>query len=264
MDRLAKIGVVVGAIAIIGVLLLIGLTVSIIMSLDTEPENFSHQIEYSVELRTNGTLNDTEILAPYPEDERFRKVIQNRSEGPNVTVSNDFNASTSITDSGYLKLDIGDFRPETRDERFSDSRLNRSLNRSGELRKSNVSGIREYSSYDFYIRIDYNRSIDTREGLTTEPHLVSNTTECQNARESGCATTKAYMNYEATNETYLEFDVGIEGRNSWNEGFSWRGNNYRQSFYNSYYENDYLKGSQAQWIELTGREVEGDGTYHRD
>lgn len=72
------------------------------------------------------------------------------------------------------------------------------------------------------------------------------------------------MNYDADNETYLEFDVGLEGRNSWNEGFSWRGNNYRQDFYNSYYDNSYLIGSQDSWITLTGREVEGDGTYRRD
>ncbi|MFO7793599.1 MAG: hypothetical protein R6V35_01340 [Candidatus Nanohaloarchaea archaeon] len=264
MDRLAKIGIAIGVFAIVLVMVLVGLAVSLLMSLDTEPENFSHQIEYSAELRANGTLNDTEILLPYPEDERFRNAIENSSQDPNVTISNDFNASTSITDSGYLRLDIGDFGPETRDERFGDAEPPDSFNESGYVERINVSGIREYSSYDFYIRIDYNRSINTSRGLTEEPHLISNTTECQNARESGCATTQAYMNYEAGNETYLEFDVGLEGRNSWNEGFSWRGNSYRQDFYNSYYDNSYLIGSQDRWVELTGREVEGDGVYRRD
>jgi hypothetical protein len=264
MDRLAKIGVALGVAGILLVLFLIGLTVSLIMSLNSEPENFSHQIEYSAELRTNGTLNDTEILLPFPEDGRFRNAVENDSLGPNVTISDDFNASTSITDSGYLRLDIGDFRPETPEERFGDAELPDSFNESGELRSANVSGIRKYTSYDFYIRIDYNRSVNTSNGLTKEPHLVSNTTECQNARESGCATTQAYMNYDAGDQTYLEFDVGLEGRNTWNEGFSWQGNSYRQDFYNSYYDNSYLTGSQDGWITLTGREVEGDGTYRRD
>ena len=264
MDRLAKIGVAVGVVGILLVLFLIGLTVSLIMSLDSEPENFSHQIEYSAELRTNVTLNDTEILLPFPEDERFRNAVENDSEDPNVTISNDFNASTSITDSGYLRLDIGDFRPETPEERFGETEFPDSFNESGELRSANVSGIRKYTSYDFYIRIDYNRSINTSNGLTKEPYLVSNTTECQNARESGCATTQAYMNYETGDQTYLEFDVSLEGRNSWNEGFSWQGNSYRQDFYNSYYDNGYLTGSQDGWVTLTGREVEGDGTYRRD
>lgn len=268
MDKLAKLAVAIGGLGVLAVLLLIGLTVSIVMSLDTEPENFSHQIEYSVELRTNGTINDTEILVPYPDDKRFRQLIENGTEDPNATVSNDFNASTSMTDSGYLKLDIGDFSPETREERFGDSERPPSFNRSGQLRETNISddlsGIREYSSYDFYIRIDYNRTINTSEGLTEEPHLVSNSTECQSPRTSGCASTEAYMDYEAGNDTYLEFDIGLEGRNTWNEGFSWQGNSYRQDFYNSYYENEYLKGSQESWIELTGREVEGDGSYRRD
>lgn len=265
MDRLAKIGIILGGIAILAILLLVGLTVSLIMSLDTEPENFSHQVEYSAELRTNGTLNDTEILVPYPEDERFREVIENSSEDTNVTLTNDLNASTSITDSGYLRLDIGDFRPQTREERYRDITDNPTFpdeyNESGDMRERNVSGISKYSSYDFYIRIDYNRSINTSRGLTEEPHLISNSTECQNARESGCAVTRTYMSYDAADETYLEFDVGLEGRNSWNEGFSWGGNSYRQDFYNSYYDNSYLVGSQNRWIDLIGREVEGDGTY---
>lgn len=264
MDRLAKIAVAIGALGILAILLLIGLTVSIIMSLDSEPENFSHQIEYSVELRANGTMNDTEILVPYPQDERFKQVIENDTITPNVTISNDFNASTSITDSGLLKLDIGDFRPETREERFGDRMESHSYNESGRLRQENVSGITEYSSYDFYVRIGYNKSIDTKNGLETEPHLISNSTECQNARVSGCASTKAFASYDADDKTYMEFDVGLEGRNNWQDGFNRIGNSYRQDFYNSYYENDYLKGSQDRWVELTGREVEGDGTYRRD
>ena len=264
MDRLAKIGIAIGVSGILLVLVLIGLAISLISSLDTDPQNFSHQIDYSVELRTNGTLNDTEILVPYPNDERFRNIVENRSENPNVTISNDFNASTSITDSGLLKLDIGDFRPETREEKLRYLEENTEFNDSEEIRKINVSGINEYSSYDFYIRIDYNRSINTSKGLTEEPHLISNSAECQNARESGCATTQAYMNYEAGDQTYLEFDIGLEGRNSWNEGFSWRGNSYRQDFYNSYYDSSYLIGSQDGWVTLSGREVEGDGVYRRD
>ena len=268
MDRLTKVAAALGILLLLSIMAGTALFVSLILSLDSEPQNFSHQIEYSAELRTNGTLNDTEILVPFPEDERFRDAVENGTEDPNVTISNDLNASTSITDSGYLRLDIGDFRPRSREERFRDIAENPTFpddyNESGDIRKINVSGIREYSSYDFYIRIDYNRTINTSEGLTEEPHLVSNFTECQNARESGCATTRAYFDYEASNETYLEFDVGLEGRNSWNEGFSWRGNSYRQDFYNSYYDNSYLIGSQADWITLTGKEVEGDGVYRRD
>ena len=263
MDRLAKIGIGLGVISLLAIMLVVGLTISFITSFDTEPQDFSHQIEYSVELRTNGTLNDTEILVPYPEDERFREVIENESR-TNVTISNDLNASTSITDSGYLRLDLGDFRPETRDERFGDIEMPPSYNESGNIRKSNFSGIREYSSYDFYIRIDYNRSINTTNGLTEEPHLISNSTECREARETGCATTKTFMNYEADNGTYLEFDIGVEGRNRWREGFHGSSNSYRQDFYNSYYDNSYLVGSQENWITLTGREVEGDGTYLRN
>ena len=264
MDRLTKVAAALGILLLLSIMAGTALFVSLILSLDSEPQNFSHQIEYSAELRTNGTLNDTEMLVPFPEDERFRDAVENGSEDPNVTISNDLNASTSITDSGYLRLDIGDFRPQTREERFGDAEPPPSFNDSGDIREINVSGIREYSSYDFYIRIDYNRTINTSEGLTEEPHLISNTTECRNARESGCATTRAYFDYETSDETYLEFDVGLEGRNSWNEGFSWRDNSYRQDFYNSYYDNSYLIGIQDDWVTLTGREVEGDGVYRRD
>ena len=268
MDRLAKIGVALGVIGILAVIGVISFAVALFSALDGEAQNFSHQIEYSAEVRANGTLNDTEILLPYPEDKRFREALENGSVDPNVTISNDFNASTSITDEGYLRLDIGDFRPETREERFRDITENPTFpddfNESSDLRERNVSGIHEYSSYDFYIRIDYNRSINTREGLEQEPHLVSNVSECQNVHESGCATSKAYLSYDASNDTYLEMNFGVEGRNSWNEGFSWRGNSYRQDFYNSFYDNSYLIGSQEDWITLTGREVEGDGTYQRD
>jgi hypothetical protein len=267
MDWLAKIGVALGVIGILVVIGVISFTVALFSALDGEAQSFSHQIEYNAEIRANGSLNDTEILLPYPEDKRFREAL-NGSADPNVTVSNEFNASTSITDDGYLRLDIGDFRPQTREERFRDITENPvfpdDFNESGDLRERNVSGIQQYSSYDFYIRIDYNRSINTSEGLKEEPHLVSNVSECQNARESGCATSKAYLSYEARNDTYLEMDVGIEGRNSWNEGFSWRGNSYRQDFYNSFYDNSYLVGSQEDWITLRGREVQGDGTYQRD
>ena len=268
MDRLAKIGAALGVLLLLVVMALTALFVSLILSLDSEPQNFSHEIEYSAELRTNGTLNDTEILVPYPDDQRFRNALLNGSEDPNVTISNDLNASTSITDSGYLRMDLGDFRPQTREQRYREITGNSTLpddyNESGDLRERNVSGIHGYSSYNFYIRINYNRTINTSEGLTEEPRLVSNVSECQNARESGCATSRAYFDYEASNETYLEFDVGLEGRNTWNEGFSWQGNSYRQDFYNSYYDNSYLIGSQEDWITLTGREVEGDGTYRRD
>jgi len=233
------------------------------MSLDTGPENFSHQVEYNVDLRTNGTLNDTSLLFPYPEDEKFHQAIENDS-AQNVSIANDFNASTSITGSGYLKLDVGDFRPQTKNERYSSERINITPEENEELRRNNLTGIREYSSYEFIVQIDYNRSIDTREGLTNEPHLSSNTAECRNARESGCASTEAFLSYETGDDTYLEADVNIVGRNTWNEGFSWQGNEYRQNFYNSYYENDYLKGSQDNWVELFGREEQGDGVYRRD
>jgi|GEM_PF-1215899 len=263
MNLREKLAVGFGVLILVSLSVSVGLLFSFVSAFDTEPQDFSHQIEYSVELRTNGTLNDTEILVPYPEDETFREVIDNGSR-TNVTFSNDFNASTSVTDDGYLRLNLGDFRPETRDERFGDIEMPDSFNESGNVRKTNVSGIREYSSYDFYIRIDYNRSINTTNGLTEEPHLVSNSTECQEARESGCATTKAFMSYEVDNDTYLEFDIGLEGRNRWREGFHGSSNSYRQDFYNSYYEEGYLVGSQDEWIKLSGREVEGDGVYREE
>lgn len=261
MDRLAKIGVALGAVGILLVIGLISSVIALISALDGEPQNFSHQVEYSAEVRANGTLNDTEILLPYPEDERFRQALN--GEDPNVTIVNDFNASTSITDSGLLRLDIRDFRPETREERFT-REVNITPEEDEELRRVNFSGIREYSSYDFIVQIDYNRSIDTERGLENEPHLSSNSTECESPRETGCATTQAYLSYEARNNTYLEMDAGIYGMNQWTEGFSWRSNSYRQDFYNSYYYNSYIIGSQENWVELLGREVEGDGVYQRD
>lgn len=262
MDRMEKIIVALVAIFIVSASIFVGLAVSFFSAFDSEPQNFSHRIEYSAEIRANGTLNDTEFLLPYPENEKFREALENDSP-ENVTVINDFNASTSLTDSGLLRLDIGDFRPETREERFS-RETNISPEENERIEEDNLSGINEYSSYNFLVQIDYNRSIDTRRGLSSEPHLPSNSSECRTPRESGCAAAEAYLSYDAENSTYLELSVGIDGWNEWNEGFSWQGNSYRQDFYNSYYDNDYLKGSQEARIELLGREVEGDGVYRED
>ena len=213
---------------------------------------------YDASFTANGSLNDTVLILPYPDDERFRNVLNGTD--PNATIINDFNASTSITDSGLLRLELGDFRPETREQRFR-SEVNITPEQNESIRQANFSGINRYSSYDFIVKIEYNRSIDTRRGLSNEPHLDSNSSECLSSRESGCAVTEAFLSYEAGNDTFVELDVGIEGRNSWTEGFSWQGNSYRQDFYNSYYSNEYIVGSQDQWIQLSGREVEGDGVY---
>lgn len=260
MERMEKFIVALVAVFIVSASLLVGLTASFFAALDGEPQNFSHRIEYSAEIRANGTLNDTEFLLPYPDDEKFREALVNDSL-ENVTVINDFNASTSLTDSGLLRLDIGDFRPETREERFPREDVNITPEEGEKIKEADFSGINEYSSYSFIVQIDYNRSIDTRRGLSNEPYLSSNSTECRSPRESGCATTEAFLSYEADNSTYLEMSVGIDGWNEWTEGFSWSGNSYRQDFYNSFYSNDYLRGSQENWIELFGREVEGDGVY---
>ena len=92
MDRLTKVAAALGILLLLSIMAGTALFVSLILSLDSEPQNFSHQIEYSAELRTNGSLNDTEMLVPFPEDERFRDAVENGSEDPNITISNDLNA----------------------------------------------------------------------------------------------------------------------------------------------------------------------------
>lgn len=266
MRKLTKIaGVVLAGIALLG-LLLVGLVSTVAFLIggsSPEPDSFTHEVEYRIEFRTNGSLNNTELLVPYPEDQRFRSIIDGNTS--KVSIVNEMNASLSIVETsrgGMLRLDIGEFRPENRSERFETDR--RIENETGELEvaRGNITGLAEYSSYDLTIRAKYNRTIDTRNGLTNEPHLRSTDAECAGPRETGCATTEAFVSYNASNDTHTELNVRLAGRNSWWD-WGWSGNEYRQSFYNSFYDDDNLAGSQNQWVTLTGKEEQGDGNYRQ-
>ncbi|MCJ7479116.1 MAG: hypothetical protein MUP63_02970 [Candidatus Nanohaloarchaeota archaeon QJJ-7] len=232
---------------------------------EPEADSFSHEVEYRLEFQPNGTLNDTELIVPYPEDGRFQSAV--RGNVSNVSILNDMNASLSIVETSrgeMLRLEMGRFEPETREERFSSSRDPEEMeNVTGdvEIVERNISGDGGYTSYDLVIKAKYNRSLDTRNGLEDEPHLRSeSSTECRSPRETGCATTEAFVSYEASDSTHTELSVRLEGRNSW-WNWGWSGNSYSQRFYNSFYDDDNLVGSQDRWITLTGREDQGEGNY---
>ncbi len=241
----------------------IGIVVLVIFSIGTsgpDPGSFMHQVEYTAEFRFNGTLNDTEIIVPYPDDGRFQSAIRGNSD---ARLSNELNASLSIVNTSrgeMLKLDVGDFTPRTDSERFEREFRRLENNTDREIRRVNVTGLAKYSSYNLLVRFDYNRSLDTRNGLTNEPHLESTSAECRGPRESGCAMTGAFLNYTASNSTHMELSVRISGRNSW-WNWGWSGNSYSQRFYNSFYDNQNLVGSQKGWITLRGREDQGEGSY---
>lgn len=275
MRKIFKIaGIVLGSFALLSIVL-IALFVGALLSLDYgERSHIDHEVEYTAEFTSNSSLNDTELLLPFPQDDNFqRKVMRN---GSNVSIHNEWDANLSIVNTSrgeMLKANIGDFKPQTRDERFETevnmSRLPEEVEREEIVNNSSSSNgttdFQDYSSYDLVISVDYNRTLDTRNGLETEPHLESNTsnrTDCGDMREScQVSTTQIFLDYEASNDAYLETEVGIQGSNSWAEGFSWNQNRYRQRFYNSYYDDEKIKGSQENWITLIGSEMEGDGTY---
>lgn len=265
---------VFGGFAVLSVLAIaafIGLIISI-GSGQPEEGSFSHEVEYSADFTANGTLNDTVFYLPYPENKEFRETVRmNRS---NVSFHNEWNANLSIVNTSrgeMLKAEIGDFKPQRFDERFQEeinqTKLPDEVEREEILNKTDTNGteLSDYATYDLVISVDYNRSLDTRNGLTEEPHLRSNTTtltECGDSIRQNCnvTTTEAYLEYDTGNETYMEMSVRLDGRNSW-WNWGWSGNSYRQSFYNSYYDDRKIVGSQNSWITLTGSEEEGEGNY---
>lgn len=118
-----------------------------------------------MEFRPNGTLNDTELIVPYPEDERFRSAL--KGDEPNASLINELNASLSTveTERGeMLRLNIGDFTPQTQFQRFEPPKeIKRRVENGSEERKvigRNITGTSRYSSYDLVVKIKYNRSLD--------------------------------------------------------------------------------------------------------
>lgn len=231
--------------------------------IDSEPEedSFRHEVEYTMEFTPNGTLNGTELIVPYPEDERFQSAI--RGNTSNVSIHNELNASLSIveTEKGeMLKLDVGDFTPELPEERFGPRATPRNRTGDPEIREENVTGLNRYSPYSLVIKAEYNRSLDTKNGLENEPNLRSTKAKCQSPYAGDCATTEAYLKYNTSDDTHADLNVRLEGRNSW-WNLGWSSNTYSQRFYHSFYDDKNLVGSQDDWIMLEGREEQGDGSY---
>ncbi|MFQ3308412.1 MAG: hypothetical protein ACI977_000647 [Candidatus Nanohaloarchaea archaeon] len=262
-------GLLVASLAALTVII-IALTLTLLLAigfmfsgLGSEPSHIEHEVEYNAQIHTNGTLNDTRILLPYPQDDRFIEAVNTNST--NVSIHNEFNTSLEAVNTSkgvFLELDMHRFQPEKRSRglaEINDSKLPEKT----EVREVNHTGIDKYKRYDLSIAVKYNRSLDTRRGLENEPHLRSNSTECRSYEEN-CATTEAFLQYDTGNETYLDMDVRIDGRNSWASGFSWSSNSYSQSFYSSYYDNEYIKGSQDTWLALTGVERQEEGTYREE
>lgn len=236
--------------------------------INPQPGSFSHEIEYTAEIHTNGTLNNTTLLLPYPEDSKFAKAINGNLT--NSTVRNDINATLSTVNTSkglMLKAEIDSFTPQPYDQNYE--RINESELSDGEkIGKINRTGIDKYRRYDIIVQIDYNQSLDTRNGLETEPHLRAErqpTDQCTSLGDAECfeSTTEAFLSYDAENDTYMTLDVSLEGRNSWFT-MGWSGNTYSQRFYTGYYEDLYYTGSQNKWATLTGREVQGDGNYRNE
>lgn len=262
-------GLLVASLAVLTVIMFV-LAVSFLLAIGfifggaDAQSHLSHEVEYDAQIHTNGTLEDMKIMLPYPDDRRFVNAVNGNES--NVSIHSDFNTSLEAVNTSrgmYLQLDADEFQPEKHSEGMPE--LNESeLPNETEIGEVNRTGIDKYRRYDISITVDYNRTLDTRNGLTAEPHLRSNSTECRAPHQSGCATTKAFLQYETGNDTYLEMDAGIDGRNSWASGFSWSSNSYSQGFYSSYYDNDYYQGSQDRWVTLTGSERQGEGTYRDD
>ena len=256
--------VIVFSLVIVFVLVFAGL----ILTLDTDPEpdSFSHEIEYGVELRANGSLNDTEFLVPYPEAENFRSALN--SSTYNVSLRNEMNASVSIVNTSrgeMLELDIGEFRPE---KRGSNAETYRNDTETTVRVTDPGNELNDYNTYDFEVLIDYNRSLDTKKGLESEPHLPANRTRASNCGSIGdpvCfnSTTETFISFNASENTHTELSVELVGRNSW-WSLGWSGNEYRQNFYTSFYDDENPTGSQDRWITLTGKEVQSDGVYREE
>lgn len=252
--------------ALILILVLAGFLISLGMD-QPEPGSFTHEVEYSTEFQANGTLNDTEFLLPYPDSERFREAIV-EGENENISIHNEPNATLSLTNTSngtMLNVDLGNFTPEVS---APPTPINESDYPSEiESAEANISDpeFEEFQSYDIVISVDYNRTLDTRNGLETEPHLPSNIDQdypCDLPRKSECATatTEAFVSYDTGNDTYFDLNLDLEGRNSW-WAWGWNGNSYSQRFYTSYYDDKKLIGSQDKWITLVGSQTEGEGNY---
>lgn len=232
---------------------------------DAQPDSFSHEIDYTAEIHTNGTLNNTEILLPYPDDQLFVRAVNGNVS--NATVRNELNATLSAVNTSrgvMLKAEIDSFTPETHKqsiERINDSELPDDV----ELGQVNRTGIDRYRRHNIAVNIDYNRTINTSNGLKVEPHLRSErypAARCDQAGDPECfeSSTKAFLSYDTGNDTYMDLEVRLEGRNSWFT-MGWSSNSYSQRFYTGFYEDLYFTGSQNKWVELTGRETQGEGTY---
>jgi hypothetical protein len=260
------------ALAFLGTLFLLIIGIGLMLGgSGPEEDSFMHEVEYTADIQANGTLNDTEILLPFPQDEEFQKSVELNSS--NVSLHNDWNASLSVVNTSrgeMLEADIGEFDPEHSRERFQRMINNTDINETGteierpKVRTGEMNGteINDYVSYSLVILVDYNRTLDTRNGLETEPHLFSNRSadDCGPSETDECVSTEAYLSYDTGNGTHVDLNVDLEGRNSW-WNWGWSGNHYSQRFYTSFYDDGNLVGSQEEWITLTGRQDQGEGNY---
>lgn len=269
MRKIFKIaGIVLGTFALFSIVLVAFLFgILTLLGLDApESESFTHEIEYSAEFQTNGTLNNTTFLLPYPDNEQFKQAII-EGENTSISIHNEPNATLSLVNTSrgtMLRVDIGNFTPEVDSP---PTRINSSKRPAEVVEEGNISNpvFRDYHSYDIIVSVNYNRTIDTRNGLGTEPHLPANRTRtypCDHPGKPECfrSSTEAYVSYDTGNNTYVDLNLDLEGRNAW-WNLGWSGNTYSQRFYTSYYNDDKLVGGQDRWFTLVGAETQGSGNY---
>ena len=242
-------------------------------SSEPQKESFEHKITYTAELKSNSTVENATFLLPYPEDERFRKSVKSNSS--NVSIHNDWNATISEVNSSrgqMLEASIETFEPETSIEKIeeeideSDIENDTDIRRKMKEGEANNTDFNDYLSYNLVIDVEYNDSIETKEGLELGPHLQSN-----RSLDSGCGTfeencfnssIEAFLDYETENDTAVDLSLSLEGRNSW-WNLGWSGNSYSQDFYTGFYDDSKIIGPQDDWVKLEGRERQAQGSYRR-
>lgn len=213
---------------------------SVTDALQPEEESFSHVIEYDATLQVNSSVENASLMLPYPESEEFAKALNNDSE---IEKPEGWNLSISDSDYGsMLEIETGSLEPY----------------RNG----SGRSELGYQDTYDIEVRIEYNRSLETRNGLFREPHIprINSTASdhCTGSGECFSSTSSAYLEYESSNDTFLYMDIDLEGRNDW-WALGWTGNSYSQEFRTGIRER--VTGPQENWIFLNGTEEQASGTY---
>ncbi len=206
------------------------------------PESIEHRVDYEATFQVNGTVEDVRMMMPFPEGQEFAAKLENST----TVKPEDWNLSTAATDRGSMMVIEAD--------------------RITPYRDGNVTGERDelgyQDTYDIEFSVNYNRTIDTRNGLETEPRLPTRNREdsdrCMSQGECYSSTSDAYLNYSASDDAFTYIDIDLEGRNSW-FSLGWTGNFYSQELRTGIERR--VSGSQSDWVPLNGTEEQGVGNY---